>query len=123
MDCLFCKIANKEIESKVLYEDDNYLAFLDIDQETEGHTLIIPKRHITDYTELTKEDYDNMFEIAKKLNPMLQEKLNKSGITMLFNYGDAQVIKHVHLHLLPNFLVEKSTKSQEEVYLILKSND
>lgn len=122
MDCLFCKIAKKEIESKVLYEDNDYIAFLDIDQETEGHTLVIPKRHVTDYTELTKEDYDNMFAIAKKLNPMLQDTLKKPGITMLFNYGEAQMIKHVHLHLLPDFLVEKSSKTQDEVYEILKSN-
>ena len=121
MDCLFCKIAHHEVESKILYEDDNYMAFLDIDQkEAEGHTLIIPKKHFEDYTKLDSKTLNDMFLIAQKLNKDLMTKLNKSACTLLFNYGDSQVIKHVHLHLLPNFLYEKGTKNIDEVYKKLK---
>ena len=121
MECLFCKIAHHEVESKILYEDDNYMAFLDIDQkEAEGHTLIIPKKHFEDYMALDSKTLNDMFEIAQKLNKDLMAKLDKSACTLLFNYGDSQVIKHVHLHLLPNFLYEKGTKNIDEVYKKLK---
>ncbi len=121
MDCLFCKIAQKEIDSKILYEDEKYLAFLDMDQkDAEGHTLIIPKKHFTDYTELDSETLMDMFLIAKKLTPTLMKKLKKTGCTFLINYGNSQVIKHVHLHILPDFQYGTREKSQEEVYDILK---
>lgn len=121
MDCLFCKIARHEVDSKILYEDDKYMAFLDINQEeAEGHTLIIPKKHVKDYTMLDKGTLNDMFEIAQKLNQQLMTKLNKSACTLLFNYGDSQVIKHTHLHLLPNYLYEKGNKDIEEIYRILK---
>ncbi len=119
-DCLFCKIAKKEMESKIIYEDEEFLAFLDLDQEEEGHTLIIPKKHFTDYHELEKETFYKLLEVAKKIEPILMNKLNKTAMTLLLNYGDSQAIKHVHLHLLPNFRYEKGTKTIEEVYDILK---
>ena len=97
------------------------MAFLDIVQkEAEGHTLIIPKKHFVDYTKLDSKTLNDMFLIAQKLNKDLMTKLNKSACTLLFNYGDSQVIKHVHLHLLPNFLYEKGTKNIDEIYNILK---
>ena len=105
-ECLFCKIIKKEISSEILYEYDEVLVFLDIDQSTLGHTLIIPKCHIADYTLLDKEILFKMFLIAQKIQKILMKKLDKNGISLLFNYGDSQVIKHVHLHLLPNFLKE-----------------
>ena len=53
MDCLFCKIKNKEIEAKILYEDDDFLVFLDMDQSYGGHTLIIPKKHFSTYKDFS----------------------------------------------------------------------
>lgn len=124
MDCLFCKIANKEIDSKILYEDEKYLAFLDIDQsDAEGHTLIIPKQHVKDYTELDKETLHEMFAIAQKLVPFLMERLNKKACTLLFNYGDSQMIKHVHLHILPDFQFGERSRSQGEIYELLKDEN
>lgn len=118
-ECLFCKIIKKEISSEILYEDDEVLVFLDIDQSTLGHTLIIPKCHITDYTLLDKEIIFKMFSIAQKIQKILMKKLDKNGISLLFNYGESQVIKHVHLHLLPNFLKEESSLTSSEVYKLL----
>ena len=69
---------------------------------------------------LDSKTLNDMFEIAQKLNKDLMTKLDKSACTLLFNYGDSQVIKHVHLHLLPNFLYEKGTKNIDEVYKKLK---
>ncbi len=119
-DCLFCKIIKKEIESKILYEDEDFLVFLDIDQSTPGHTLIIPKKHFEDYTALDPNTLNNLFTLANKISKLLMEKLNKKGISLLFNYGKSQVIKHVHLHLLPNFLEENNEVTIDEMYQKLK---
>ncbi len=120
MDCLFCKIAQKEVDSKILYEDDEIIAFLDIDQEIAGHTLIIPKKHFTDYFELDQTTFQKMFQVAKKLQPTIMEKLDKKACTISLNYGDAQIIKHVHMHLLPHHFHEKSNLTIAEVYNKLK---
>lgn len=125
MDCLFCKIGKKEISSQIIYEDANYLAFLDMDQSVEGHTLIIPKQHVEDYTLLDEITLKEMFELANKIGLMLMEKLNKKGLTLLFNYGESQTIKHTHLHILPDFIDDfekrvKNTLSIEEIYTKLK---
>jgi len=119
-DCLFCKISKKEIESKMLYEDEEVSVFLDLDQTTPGHTLIIPKKHVTDYKELDKDTLQKMFDTAKIVQEVLMKKLNKKGMTLLFNYGESQIIKHVHLHLLPDFLQEVKPQTIEEIYTLLK---
>lgn len=103
MDCIFCKISQKKITSKIVYEDDDYLAFLDQDQTHKGHTLIIPKKHIEDINGLSKEELYELFTIAKKISI----NLNAKGITYLFNYGDSQEVKHVHLHVIPNYFTRK----------------
>jgi len=123
MDCLFCKISKKEIESKVLYEDEEFFVFLDIDQSTLGHTLIIPKKHFTDYTKLDSETLSHMFSLADKMSQFLMKKLHAKGISLLFNYGESQIIKHVHLHLLPDFFKNESATTIEEAYRILKDED
>ena len=105
MDCLFCKIINKEIPSYKIYEDEIAYAFMDINPDSNGHTLIIPKKH---------------FSIAKKIKKELEEKLNIDGLTFIQNNGDVQDVKHFHLHLKP-FYNQSNLKSVEEVYKILKS--
>ncbi len=119
MDCLFCKIAKHEIESKKIYEDDDFFVFLDMDQSTPGHTLIIPKKHYSDYTRLDSQTLFKMFQLASKFDIFLKEKLNKTAMTLLFNHGEAHV-QHVHLHLLPDFELEKQSMTIDEVYNQLK---
>ncbi len=123
MDCLFCKIAKKEIKSNILYEDEDIMAFLDIDQKISGHTLVIPKKHVTDYMELNNEIETKMFDVAKKLQPTLMTNLGKTACTLSMNYGDAQIIKHVHLHILPHLFHENSSLTEEEVMQKIKGED
>ena len=103
MDCLFCKIGSKEIPSKVIYEDDVVLVFLDINPNSVGHTLIIPKEHFKDIDDITVDAYLHIFKIAKRIKSMLMEKLNCDGIKLVQNNGDCQEIKHYHLHLIPYY--------------------
>ena len=117
-DCIFCKIIKGEIPCKKLYEDEHVLAFLDIHPDKPGHTLIIPKKHILDLTEMDKETIGYITEAAKKLFPILKEKLNFDGLKCVQNNGIIQEVKHYHLHLLPIYKNEP-TLSLDEIYEIL----
>ena len=97
-DCLFCQIANKEAESFILYEDNDLMVILDAYPDADGHTLIIPKKHYEDIYEVPDELLVKMFSKAKEMTHKLMDKLKKDAITYVINYGDAQVIKHFHLH-------------------------
>lgn len=114
-DCLFCKIAGKEEKSLILYEDDICIVILDAFPDSDGHTLVIPKKHYETIYDIDDETFKHINEIAKKYAKIIMEKLEKKSMTFLINYGDAQVIKHLHLHLIPNFK-EKAKMTKEEVY-------
>ncbi len=118
MDCIFCKIINKELESLILYEDDIIIILLDAYPDSDGHTLIIPKKHYTDFKELPDEIILHINKYTKIYTDILMEKLNKKSITILNNYGDSQVIKHYHLHLIPNFKTNP-TKTTKEIYTLI----
>ena len=119
MDCLFCKIINGEIPSYKIYEDDLVYAFLDVNPKENGHTLIVPKKHYTDYLELDSEIIKHVLEIAKKLASEICEKLNADGTTFAWNYGNAQAIKHFHFHIIPRY-ENKVSLTIEEIYEKLK---
>lgn len=121
MDCIFCKIVAGEIPSKKIYEDENVIAILDLHPAVDGHTLIIPKKHITDMMEMDNDTLNKVYDAAKKLTPTLMDMLNKTAMSLRVNYGDSQEIKHFHMHLLPNYGLDKASKSMEEVYDILKN--
>lgn len=119
MECLFCKIVNGEIPSYKIYEDDIVLAFLDIHPDTVGHTLIIPKKHYLDISDIDENTLIHIVRITKALKIRLGEKLNCDGLTLIQNNGDAQEIKHFHLHLKPFYNIKKD-KTIEEVFELLK---
>jgi histidine triad (HIT) family protein len=121
MDCIFCKIINGEIPSKKIYEDDKVIVFMDTNPNVDGHCLLVPKKHYTDYTELDDDIILHMNKVKKNIAEMLMKKLNVNAITFSMNYGDSQVVKHVHMHLLPNFIIKiKPEKSIDEIYDIIK---
>lgn len=102
-NCIFCKIINGEIPSEKVYEDDNVLAFKDINPVTPIHVLIIPKKHIENVLEIKKEDNEllsEMFEAIKKVANLVG--VEKSGFRIVSNCGkDAgQEVMHLHFHLL-----------------------
>lgn len=118
-DCLFCKILNGDIPSLKLYENDLVYVMLDAFPDSDGHTLIIPKKHYETINEVDDETLLHMFKIAREQTNILMDKLDKNALTYLINFGESQVIKHLHLHLIPNFK-SKTSLSKEEVYNILK---
>ncbi len=119
MECLFCKIIDNEMSSYTLYEDEIVKVILDAYPDTDGHTLIIPKKHFDTYQDLDYETLNHIFEVSKKIKDLLMKKLNANAITLLVNYGDSQIVKHFHLHLLPNFKVAPASKKIADIHAIL----
>lgn len=115
-DCLFCKIARKEEEAKILYEDEFIMVILDAYPDTEGHALVIPKKHYEDIYSVDDDTLLKMISIAKTYAQKEMKALDKDALTFLINYGKAQVIKHLHLHLLPDYMNKKNNLTKEEVY-------
>ena len=102
-DCLFCKMASGEIKPDVLYEDDDVLAFRDINPQAPVHILIIPKRHVSTLNDLEERDagmIGKLFLAAK--NVAAQEGIDEAGYRTLINCNEqgGQVVFHIHLHLL-----------------------
>ena len=104
--CLFCKIANHEIPSDVVYEDEHVLAFLDINPTSFGHTLIIPKKHYDDFTQCSSELVARVHGISKLLVKRYDEVLKADGYNFLSNAKEiaGQSVFHVHFHLIPRYL-------------------
>lgn len=121
-DCLFCKIASGDIPSYKIYEDEIVIAFLDINPDSNGHTLIIPKKHCLDMNDIPLDTLTHIFKIAKELKVKIESKLNADGLTFVQNNGDIQEVKHFHLHLKPYYKANE-LKSVEEIYNILKDRD
>ena len=103
MDCIFCKIINKELPSKILYEDEEIIAFEDIAPLAPVHVLIIPKIHIPSLVELTEENSKVISKIYLIANKIAEEKgIKEKGFRVSVNCGEdgGQVVKHIHFHLL-----------------------
>lgn len=115
-DCLFCKINKGDIPSKTLYEDDIVKVIMDINPNANGHILILPKKHITDFTEMDNETISHIHDIAKLMKEKLYKGLNPDGLVLVNNYGLPQAIKHYHLHLIPAYKVKQDIKPVEEIY-------
>lgn len=103
MDCIFCKIIEKEIPTEIIYDDDKVIAFNDLYPKAPIHKLIIPKKHIATINDIEEEDKEligHMFYIAKKL--AAEFEIAEDGYRTLMNcnaYG-GQEVYHLHLHLL-----------------------
>ena len=115
MDCIFCKIINGDITSYKIYEDNLVYAFLDINPDSPGHTLIIPKKHYQDLVNIDNETLLHIFDVARILKKKLEEKLFIDGLTLIQNNGDVQEVKHFHLHLKP-YYNNKIDMDIEDVY-------
>ena len=104
-DCIFCKIANGDIPSKMLYEDEEFKVILDVGPATRGHALILPKNHYVNLYELPDEIAVKVMLLAKKMAVLMTEKLGCDGFNLVQNNGKAagQTVFHFHLHLIPRY--------------------
>lgn len=105
--CIFCKIINGEIPCYKIYEDEKYLAFLDLSQATKGHTLVIPKKHYDNIFDL--DENSDIFNIVIKISKALKKILQIENINIINNSGSlaGQTINHFHIHLIPRYEGDK----------------
>ena len=103
-NCIFCKIAHKEIPTNPVYEDDSVIAFNDLEPQAPVHVLIIPKKHIASLLALTGEDKELLAHITCDVIPQLAKQLNvaEKGFRTVVNTGaeGGQTVQHLHFHLI-----------------------
>lgn len=104
-NCIFCKIANGDIPSKTIYEDEKFRVILDLAPATKGHALILPKSHYRNLLELPEETAADVFVLAKKLATQMKNNLNWDGFNVVQNNEEVagQTVFHFHMHLIPRY--------------------
>ena len=106
--CVFCMIAGHEIPSQVVYEDDKFIAFLDLTQTTIGHTLVVPKKHSRNIYELDEDDAKEIMVVAKNVALKLKKAFNPIGMNLINNNEKPlQSVDHYHIHLIPRYENDK----------------
>lgn len=108
-NCIFCKIANGEIPSKTIYEEEDFRVILDIEPASKGHALILPKKHYANIYELEEEKASKVFVLAKKMAESMTKALECDGFNILQNNGEiaGQTVFHFHVHLIPRYKEDK----------------
>ena len=104
-NCIFCKIANGEIPSTTLYEDEDFRVILDLGPATRGHALLLPKEHYKNLFELDDETAQKAILVAKKMAGKMKAALGADGFNLVQNNGEAagQTVFHFHMHLIPRY--------------------
>ncbi len=108
-NCIFCKIANGEIPSSIVYEDDDVIAILDISQATYGHTLVMPKAHYENFLEVPHDIMHKVMDVAQRIGIAEVSVLGAKGVNILTNVGEAagQSVMHFHVHIIPRYLASE----------------
>lgn len=101
MDCIFCKIIEKEIPAEIIFENEDVIAFLDINPKSEGHTLVVPKNHYENIAE--KNDDVDIIEHIKEIVDILKNKYGFQDFQVTTNSGSkaGQEVFHTHFHIIP----------------------
>ncbi len=104
-NCIFCKIADGEIPSKTLYEDDMFRVILDINPASKGHALILTKKHFKNIYEMDNVTASEVFVLAKRMAKAMTEALGCNGFNIVQDNGEVagQTVFHFHLHLIPRY--------------------
>ena len=104
-DCIFCKIANGEIPSATIYEDEDFRVILDLGPASRGHALILPKEHFKDVCELDERVAARVLPLAAKIGAAMKEALGCAGFNLVQNNGveAGQTVFHFHVHVIPRY--------------------
>ncbi|MHA1507725.1 MAG: HIT family protein [Promethearchaeota archaeon] len=129
-DCIFCKIIAKEIPSKILYENNNTIAFLDIFPISQGHTIVIPKKHFANLETIPVNELYDVMKTVKISSNLIYKNLDIDGYNILQNNFKAagQEVNHFHIHIIPRsgadgkfkLLIPREQATEEELNLVLK---
>lgn len=107
--CVFCKIVSGQVPSVIVYQDDNYIAFLDAFPFSRGHTLVCPKKHGETVWDMSEEEIGGLFTVASIVSKAVVAATEADGFRFVQNNGEAanQVVPHVHIHTIPVKLSDK----------------
>lgn len=124
MDCVFCKIVSGEIASVKVYEDDKFLAFLDINPRNPGHILVITKQHFGTFPEMAEGEAAEYMRVISRVTKAVAKATKAEGINILNNSGTAAggIVPHVHFHIIPRFR-EDGAKGLESVLQVKKMDN
>jgi histidine triad (HIT) family protein len=104
MNCTFCRILNNELASSRVYEDEHIVAFLDIHPISQGHTLVVPRRHVESYTDLSREEVSQLAQVGRLVAAHLKSAVEGcEGVSLSLADGTSagQEVPHAHLHVIP----------------------
>ena len=109
-NCIFCKLANGDIPTNSIYEDDDFKVILDASPATKGHALILPKQHYANIFEIEDETLAKAAKLAKKIMTHEKDVLGCEGYNLVQNNGEVagQTVFHFHMHLIPRYLNAKN---------------
>jgi len=104
-ECPFCDVVNTRIEPYKVYEDDQTLAFLDLEPASRGHSLVLPKFHARELTELDEEQTAHLFNAVRKVAAAIDARLRPDGLNIFqaAGSGDGEEISHLHVHVIPRY--------------------
>lgn len=116
-DCIFCKIITGRADSSIIYDDQNVVAFLDIHPINTGHTLVIPKKHVTNIYDISGIDLQKIAKVTQKLAVKIKRVLKADGISIFqMNEKDgSQDIMHYHVHIIPRYKNDWFEEKMQEV--------
>ncbi len=123
MECLFCKINDGSIPSYTIFEDECVKVFLDVNPVSNGHTLIIPKKHYLNIDDIDNDTLIHIMDVARYVKKLLMSKLDCNGVTLVQNNGDCQEIKHFHLHIQPYYKKQQELYEVVDIYNLLKDEN
>lgn len=112
-DCIFCKIVAKEIPADIVYEDEQFLAFLDINPVRKGHLMIVPKSHFTWIQDLPENLNGRIFSLMREFIPKL---INSTRTDYVHIVIEGAEVPHVHLHMIPSLVPEPNAKWNHVTY-------
>ena len=118
MECIFCNIVNKKSEAEIIFEDENILAFLDIQPINYGHALIVPKKHYDNILTVPSDEIAEIMKATQFIAGAVKRGVNADGFNIISNNGDSagQTVYHFHFHIIPRFTEDFSFKPRTKNY-------
>ena len=108
-DCIFCDIVSRKAPSRIVFEDSDYVAFLDAFPFSRGHTLVCPRKHGVTIWDMKEEEIAGLFRVASRVSKAVVNAVRADGFRFVQNNGEAanQVVAHVHVHVIPVNMEER----------------
>lgn len=105
MDCIFCEIASKTSEAEIVFENEKFIAFLDINPVNYGHTIVIPKTHFDNFLTISVKELEELTKLTQYLSGVIKRALKADGFNVISNNGTSagQSVFHFHYHIIPRY--------------------